>query len=121
MAAGSIASRRLLSTIPPIPEMSRFVIYVEFNLHDDMVERFMPLMLANARASLDAEPGCERFDVLHVAGKPHLIVLYEIYRDKAAFQDHLKTGHFLEFNSQTAPLIKDKKVIELSYLNDQGT
>lgn len=51
--------------------MSRFVIYVEFNLNENAVEKFMPLMLANARASLDAEPGCERFDVLHVEGRPH--------------------------------------------------
>jgi len=100
--------------------MSRFVIYVEFILHEDAVERFMPLMLANASSSLHDEPECERFDVLHVAGKPHHIVLYEIYRDRAAFQYHLKTPHFLEFNRVTAPLIREKKVIELSYLNDEG-
>ena len=100
--------------------MPRFAIYVEFTLHDNAVDRFMPLMLANARSSLDDEPGCERFDVLHVAGKPQHIVLYELYRDRAAFQDHLKTRHFLEFNSATAALIREKKVVELSYLNDEG-
>jgi len=100
--------------------MSRFVVYVEFNLHESAVDRFMPMMLANARASLADEPGCERFDVLHVAGKPQQIVLYEIYRDRAAFQEHLKTPHFLEFNAATAPFIKDKKVVELAYLNDEG-
>lgn len=101
--------------------MSRFVIYVEFILHDDAVERFMPLMLANARSSLDEEPGCERFDVLHLAGKPQHVVLYEIYRDRAAFQHHLKTAHFLTFNSVTAAMIREKKVVELDYLNDEGT
>jgi quinol monooxygenase YgiN len=100
--------------------MSRFVIYVEFTLNENGAEKFMPMMLANARASLDNEPGCERFDVLHVAGKPHQIILYEIYTDKAAFQAHLKTPHFLEFNAATAPLIKDKRVVELAYLNDEG-
>jgi quinol monooxygenase YgiN len=100
--------------------MSRFVIYVEFMLHEDAVEKFMPIMLANARASLDNEPGCERFDVLHVAGRPQQVVLYEIYTDRAAFQEHLKTRHFLEFNSATAPFIKEKKVVELAYLTDEG-
>jgi quinol monooxygenase YgiN len=100
--------------------MSRFVIYVEFNLHENAVEKFMPMMLANARASLSDEPGCERFDVLHVAGRPQQVVLYEIYRDRAAFQEHLKTPHFLEFNTATAPFIREKKVVELAYLNDSG-
>jgi (4S)-4-hydroxy-5-phosphonooxypentane-2,3-dione isomerase len=100
--------------------MSRFVIVVEFTLHAGVVDQFMPLMLANAKASLANERGCERFDVLHVAGQPHQIVLYEIYRDKAAFQEHLKTRHFLEFNSASAPHIKEKKIVELAYLNDTG-
>lgn len=100
--------------------MPRFAIYVEFILHDDAVDRFMPLMLNNAKSSLEAEPGCERFDVLHVAGRPQHIVLYELYRDRAAFQEHLKTRHFVEFNAATASLIREKKVVELSYLNDEG-
>jgi quinol monooxygenase YgiN len=100
--------------------MSRFVIYVEFNLQENAVGKFMPLMLANARASLDAEPGCERFDVLHVEGHPHQVVLYEIYRDRDAFKEHLKTRHYLEFNVATAPFVKEKKVVELAYLNDEG-
>jgi (4S)-4-hydroxy-5-phosphonooxypentane-2,3-dione isomerase len=100
--------------------MARFVIYVEFTLHEQSVSGFMPLMLGNAEASLRDEPGCERFDVLQVPGKPHEIVLYEIYKDKAAFQAHLKTRHFQEFNSATAAHIQSKKVVELTYLNDQG-
>lgn len=100
--------------------MSRFVIVVEFTLHEGTVHKFMPLMLANAQTSMDHEPGCERFDVLHVAGRPHEILLYEIYRNKTAFEEHLKTRHFLEFNAASAPYVKDKKVIELAYMNDKG-
>jgi quinol monooxygenase YgiN len=71
-------------------------------------------------ATGEIQPGCERFDVLHVAGRPQQVVLYEIYTDRAAFQEHLKTRHFLEFNSATAPFIKEKKVVELAYLTDEG-
>ncbi|MEX0958383.1 MAG: putative quinol monooxygenase [Burkholderiales bacterium] len=98
----------------------RHAILVEFTLHEDAVERFMPLMLENARASLEQEPGCDRFDVLHRAGKPNEIVLYEIYRDRAAFDMHLKSSHFLQFSAATAGFIKDKRIIELAWLNDQG-
>ncbi len=100
--------------------MSRFAIIVEFTLHEDAAPKFMPQILANAQASLDREPGCERFDVLHIAKNPNEIVLYEIYRNKAAFEEHLKTRHFIEFNSATASLIKNKKIVELAYVNDQG-
>lgn len=98
----------------------RFVIIVEFTLHENTLEKFMPLMLENARISLEQEPGCDRFDVLNRAGRPNEIVLYEIYRDRAAFDTHLKSGHFLEFSAATAAFIKDKRIIELAWLNDQG-
>jgi autoinducer 2-degrading protein len=98
----------------------RFVIIVEFILNEGVLQRFMPLMLANAEASLDSEPGCERFDVLQKSGKPSEIVLYEIYRDRAAFDLHLKSAHFREFNVATAPMIREKRIVELAYLNDEG-
>lgn len=98
----------------------RFVIVVEFTLNEGVLQRFMPLMLANAKASLDSEPGCERFDVLQKSGKPGEIVLYEIYRDRAAFDVHLKSAHFQEFNIATAPMIREKRIVELAYLNDEG-
>jgi (4S)-4-hydroxy-5-phosphonooxypentane-2,3-dione isomerase len=98
----------------------RYAIIVEFTLHEGALQRFMPLMLANAAASLDSEPGCARFDVLQKSGKPNEIVLYEIYRDRAAFDAHLTSAHFREFNVATAPLIRDKRIVELAYLNDGG-
>ena len=44
--------------------MSKLVIVVDFELHAGASERFMPLMLKNAQASLQDEPGCLQFDVL---------------------------------------------------------
>ena len=38
------------------------------------------------------------------------IVLYEIYDDRAAFEAHLKTPHFHEFNAGSTPLVADKSV-----------
>ncbi|HUF19142.1 MAG TPA: putative quinol monooxygenase [Burkholderiales bacterium] len=98
----------------------RFVVIVEFTLHENTLEKFMPLMLENARISLEQEAGCDRFDVLNRAGRPNEIVLYEIYRDRAAFDAHLKSRHFLQFNAASAPYTRDKRIVELDYLNDAG-
>ncbi len=98
----------------------KYVITVEFVLNENALQRFMPLMLANAKASLEREPGCERFDVLQKTGKPNEILLYEIYTDRAAFDAHLASAHFKEFNVATAAMIRDKRIVELAYLNDQG-
>ncbi len=40
-----------------------YAVWVGFQIHPGKMDQFIPLMLANARAS-QAEPGCSRFDVL---------------------------------------------------------
>lgn len=98
--------------------MARFVITVDINLHAGTLEPFLILIKENAHKSLTGEPGCDRFDVLIEKGAPDHIVLYEIYKDRAAFEVHLKSRHFREFNTASQRYVRDKKVVEFEYTND---
>jgi quinol monooxygenase YgiN len=100
--------------------MSRYVITVDFYLHAGALDPFLKLIKDNARLSVEDEPGCHRFDVLVQKGMPDHILLYEIYEDRAAFDFHLKSKHFLEFNKACTPYVRDKKVVEYEYVNDDG-
>jgi len=100
--------------------MPRFVITVDFTLHEGALSRFLPLIVDNANQSRTLEPGCERFDVLVPKGSSNRVLLYEIYRDKAAFGEHLRTGHFLQFDAASKEYVKDKQVVEYSLENDDG-
>ncbi|MEO8007418.1 MAG: putative quinol monooxygenase [Betaproteobacteria bacterium] len=98
--------------------MARFVITVDFFLHAGTLEHFLILIKENAHKSLTVEPGCDRFDVLIEKGAPDHVVLYEIYKDRAAFDFHLKSRHFAQFNTASQGYVKDKKVVEFEYTND---
>jgi quinol monooxygenase YgiN len=89
--------------------MSPFAITVEFVLHEGAFDRFLDLVATNARTSLKEEDGCHRFDVLVPRDRNDQVWLYEIYADERAFEDHLKTPHFAEFNAATADLVKEKR------------
>jgi (4S)-4-hydroxy-5-phosphonooxypentane-2,3-dione isomerase len=101
--------------------MNGHVITVDFNLHPGALGKFLPLIVENANRSRRVEPGCERFDVLVPKDSADRVLLYEIYRDKAAFGEHLKAAHFLEFNAASASLVKDKKIVEYSLENPAAT
>jgi quinol monooxygenase YgiN len=100
--------------------MGRFVITVEFELHDGVMHHFMPLMVDNANRSRALEPGCDRFDVLVPTKGGNRVFLYEIYKDRAAFDAHLKSAHFLEFAEKTIPFIKSRAIGEHFIENDDG-
>jgi len=100
--------------------MGRFVITVDFEVHEGKLQEFLPLMLDNAEKSRTLEPGCDRFDVLLPEGGGNHVFLYEIYHDTAAFDAHLKAAHFLEFSKLVAPLLKGRTIGRYFIDNDNG-
>src|SRR5258708_15374065 len=99
--------------------MDRFLITVDFYLLPAALDPFLALIKENARKSLAEEPGCHRFDVLVQTGLPDHILLYEIYKNRAAFDIHLKSPHFAAIHSASAPYVQHKKLVEYEYLNDE--
>lgn len=86
-----------------------FAVVVTLTLKPETVVAFMPLMLANAAASLK-EDGCSQFDVCTDPTRPDEVLLYETYDTAVDFQHHLKTAHFLSFDAGTAEMLATKDV-----------
>ena len=94
-----------------------FVVLVDFDLVPGSATAFMPLMQTQARTSLAREPGCHRFDVCVDETDANRVVLYEIYEDRAAFDDHLASAHFVEFDTAVAPFVAGKSVRIMTLAN----
>ena len=86
---------------------------VEFRIRALHIEAFDGAIRANARASLDAEPGCRQFDVCRDPTDPASFFLYELYDDEAAIQAHLRSPHFLQMDATTAGWVESKVVRKL--------
>ncbi len=71
-----------------------YSILVTIHIKPEFREPFLESMLDDARGSVNDEPGCFRFDVLQDDKNPNTIYLYEVYRDRAAFDAHLVAPHF---------------------------
>ena len=85
-----------------------FVITVEFKVRPKFGEQFLAEMIANARASATSESGCRQFDVCTDPQDATRVFLSEMYDDRAAFDAHLATPHFKEFDRKTGPWLVSK-------------
>lgn len=85
-----------------------YVVTVEFKVRPEFLAQFLPEMIANARASATTEPGCRQFDVCTDPQDASRIFLYELYDDRAAFEAHLATAHFKDFDRKTGPWLLSK-------------
>lgn len=87
-----------------------FIVLVRFRLVADFVEAFRPLMRAQAANSLEREEGCRRFDVAYDPDDETACLLYELYDNRAAFDTHLQTDHFQQFDKDVAGGVLSKDV-----------
>jgi (4S)-4-hydroxy-5-phosphonooxypentane-2,3-dione isomerase len=87
-----------------------YVVTVEFEIRPDQLHAFLPLMLENARASRQREPGCQQFDVCTDPARPTYVFLYEVYDSRSAFDDHRASAHFTRFDQAVQGMIAAKTV-----------
>ena len=95
------------------------VVTVLFRIKANSQGRFLDLVSAQARTSLESEFGCVQFDVCVSRSDPTRIFLYEIYADAEAFRLHLQTSHFASFEAAARPEVIEKVVQEWSRFDDR--
>jgi (4S)-4-hydroxy-5-phosphonooxypentane-2,3-dione isomerase len=91
-----------------------FGLVVEFTVRVEHSDNFRRAIELNSEASVSKEPGCLRFDVLQALGDPATFVLYELYKDEAAFLFHRQCAHTQEFLAVAKPWITNQTVKRLS-------
>ena len=86
-----------------------FAVVVTLNIDPAQWETFLPLMHANADASM-TEKGCRYFDTCTDPSRPNEVFLYELYDDADAFATHLNTPHFLAFDGAVQDMVIGRDV-----------
>jgi (4S)-4-hydroxy-5-phosphonooxypentane-2,3-dione isomerase len=97
------------------------VVLVEMLVKPSFVAQFRDLIGANAKASVEREPGCRRFDMLCDPAEPRRFVLYEIYDDEDAFAAHLASGHYLSFAASIDNQIDQRAIRRLAFYGEMAT
>jgi quinol monooxygenase YgiN len=80
-------------------EVAVHVIVAKIQMKPEFREKFLELMLDDARGSVENEPGCLQFSVVQDEKDPSQILLFEIYRDRAAFEAHMQMPHYLRWDN----------------------
>lgn len=73
------------------------VIVAEIRINPDHREQFMKAMLGDARGSIQNEPDCFQFSVVKDGKDLNRIFLFEVYRDREAFERHQQMPHYIKW------------------------
>ena len=87
-----------------------FVVVVEFTARSEHAAAFRERVQQQAQDSLNLEPECHVFDVCVDPDREELVLLYEVYTDRAAFDLHLASNHFKSFDAEVRDWVANKQV-----------
>lgn len=90
------------------------VLYAEFTAKPGAADEAEDLLRGFAQ-TVRAEPGNVVFDAYRRAGSPDRFFVFEVYRDRAAFDEHLTAASGRDFNDALGELIVEASS-ELSFL-----
>ncbi|MGW4566523.1 putative quinol monooxygenase [Streptomyces sp. NPDC004561] len=81
--------------------MSQMALCVRFTLRDGAGEAFDELVREAAAAVLTREPGTLVYTCSEVEGAPNQRLFFELYADRAAFDEHARQPHVRHFLSES--------------------
>jgi (4S)-4-hydroxy-5-phosphonooxypentane-2,3-dione isomerase len=85
-----------------------YALVVNLSVKPENLEKFMALLEENARGARE-EPGCRQFEVLVDANERTQVMLYEVYADEQAFEQHQMTAHFKKYLAEAVPLLASRE------------
>ena len=86
-------------------------VIAEFETTPATYDRFLKVCAYDSERSVADESGCHSFMVLSPETEADTIILVEVYTDRAAFEEHLRTPHFEVFANAVKELdIKERSV-----------
>jgi autoinducer 2-degrading protein len=82
---------------------------IDVFVREQDIEAFKTAILRNREGSIQ-EPGVLRFDVLQLEREPSHFVLFEVYRDEQATEDHKQTAHYKQWRETAEPMMAKPRV-----------
>ncbi len=94
-----------------------YVIAVEIIVDEKDSETFRGRARKHA-ANSSAEEGCLRFEIAEDEARPGRFLIWEVYRDQAAFEVHKRQPYLAAFREATAAIVKSREISMARMITD---
>ncbi|MCG2612707.1 antibiotic biosynthesis monooxygenase [Terrimonas sp. NA20] len=96
---------------------TRMIRIAELEIIPQYLTEYKKILQEEAAAAIAKEPGVVAIFPMAEAEHPTKIRILEIYADKAAYEAHLKTPHFLHYKTTTTKMVASLKLVEMDCLD----
>ena len=90
-----------------------FVRIAEITVDPKYLQEYKVLLSEGVRDSMRLEKGVILLYPVFNQQKPNYLYVLEIYANKRAYQNHLKTKHFLRYKEKTQHMVLELKLVDV--------
>lgn len=103
--------------VVPIAEPAMMVRIAEIEIFPEYIEEYKTILKEEAAASLKIEPGVIVIFPIYQKENPAQVKIVEMYANRAAYESHLKTPHFLHYKTSTSKMVKSLKLVDMESID----
>lgn len=89
----------------------------EIEIVPEYLKAYNAILKEEAAISIKIEPGVIAIFPMYQKENPTQIRIVEIYANRAAYEQHLKTPHFQKYKTTTLKMVKSLKLIDMGSLD----
>ena len=91
----------------------------EIEIDSSYLQEYKNILEIEARALVQKESGVVAIFPMYQKENPAQIRILEIYSNKSAYQEHLKSPHFLKYKAGTLKMVKSLKLVDMNSIDTE--
>lgn len=92
----------------------------EIEIDSNYLEEYNSILQEESRASVQIEAGVIAIYPMFEKENPTQIRILEIYANREAYEEHLKTTHFQKYKTSTLKMVKTLKLVDMVNIDSQS-
>ena len=100
----------------PVPAENNLVRLSRITVDPDRLDAYNAFLKEEIEASMRLEPGVLTLYATAEKDAPHKVTILEIYADRSAYENHLKTPHFQKYKQGTLSMVKELELVDVKPL-----
>lgn len=109
-----------LLSINMIAQTNNMIVRIsEIEIDSLYLQEYTNILQIEAKASVQKEPGVVAIFPMYQKANPTQIRILEIYSNKSAYENHIKSPHFLKYKAGTLKLVKSLKLVDMNSVDTE--
>ena len=92
----------------------------EIEIDSNYLQQYKRILKEESRASVELEPGVIAIYPMYQKDHPAQVRILEIYKNREAYESHIKSPHFKKYKSTTSEMVRSLRLVDMDVIDPEA-